>query len=697
MKRLLRNTRTLWPAQRGWTGGFLHFLAPRPAALALLILAMHSVPAPAQQAAATTPATAPPAAESPVPSDQTWLTGYIDLGYRWVTGVGGSFDTYRSIVDLGSGPKMLGTEFTVSDPKHRYFDTINVRAFNWGDDPYSTFHLGAKKAKLYDFSVDYRNIAYYSNLPAFADPLMDINGVVLNEQSLDTHQKMSSAQLDVWPGRWIVPYLAFDHDSDTGSGIATFVSNGNEYPVASLVRSSTNNYRGGVRLELSRFHITLEEGGTTFKDDQQLNQSPGQVNYGNFFSPLLGQTLYLTGLGEAYGVRGSSIYTKGLLSANVTSWLDMYGQFLYSQPDSNVNFQEFSTGNQVLLSQVLFYAGEQSLVSAEAKLPHTSGSFGGEIRPFRRLRVLPAWLTDRMHTNSSSSTQQDLTTTTGPLALNSLLSSSLVTNYNQAEVGLMFDLTRKITLRGGYRYVWGNASDVTLPISGLGALDEGKIRRNVALAGAAWRPFEKLSINADFEGGSSGSTYFRTSLYDYQRGRLRGRYQISPSFSFSANASVLHNHNPTPGINYDFLAHQESASFVWTPAGGKYLTFEGAYTRSTVRSDINYLDPEFLTPETSLYVDNSHTVTALIDLKIPGLLGYNLRGYKTRLTLGGSAFLSSGSNPTTFYQPSTKMAITLNKHVDWVTEWRYYGFAETFYLYQSFRSQMVTTGVRLSR
>jgi hypothetical protein len=686
----------------------------------LLILAILSIPAAAQQADAPnptpTPAPAPtstaapatastPAAESPVPSSQEWLTGYIDLGYRWLTGVGGSFDTYRSVVDLGSGPKMLGTDFTVTDPKHRYFDTINVRAFNWGDDPYSTFHLDAKKAKLYDFSVDYRNIAYYSNLPAFADPLMDINGVVLNEQSLDTRQKMTGVQLDIWPGRWIVPYLAYDHDASTGSGIATFVSDGNEYPVASLVRNSTNNYRGGARIELSHFHITLEQGGTTFKDDQQLNQSAGQVNYGNFFSPLLGQTLYLTGAGQAYGVRGSSIYTKGLLSANVTSWFDLYGQFLYSQPDSNVNFQQFSTGNQVLLSKALFYAGEQSLVSAEAKMPHTSGSFGGEIRPFRRFRVLPSWLTDRMHTNSSSSNQQNLTGLQngmmGSLALDNLLSSSLVTNYNQVELSMMFDLTSKITLRGGYRYVWGNASDVILPISGLDSLDQGKIRRNVALAGAVWRPLGKVSINLDFEGGSSSSTYFRTSLYDYQRGRARGRYQISPTWSFSANVSALHNRNPTPEANYYFLAHQESASLLWSPTGwGKNLTFETSYTHGAVRSDINYLDPEFLIPERSLYIDNSNTVTALIDLKLRGWLGYKMPGRaedRTKLTLGGSAFLSSGSNPTTFYQPTTKMDITWSKHVDWVTEWRYYGFAETFYQYQGFRAQTVTTGVRLTR
>ena len=32
---LLSNTRKLWPPKRGWTGGLLHFPAPRPATLAV--------------------------------------------------------------------------------------------------------------------------------------------------------------------------------------------------------------------------------------------------------------------------------------------------------------------------------------------------------------------------------------------------------------------------------------------------------------------------------------------------------------------------------------------------------------------------------------------------------------------------------------------------------------------------------------
>ncbi len=199
-------------------------------------------------------------------------------------------------------------------------------------------------------------------------------------------------------------------------------------------------------------------------------------------------------------------------------------------------------------------------------------------------------------------------------------------------------------------------------------------------------------MNVDFEDGSSNSNYFRTSLYNYRKARIRGRHQISPSFSLSASASVLSNQNPSPGIQYDFLSHQESASFLYAPSGGKTWDFEGGYTRSTLRSDIGYLDPAYLSPARSFYRDNSHTVTALFDINIPARMRY-----KMKLTLGGSAFVSSGSNPSSFYQPVAKLAVTVTKNAAWVSEWRYYGFNESFYIYQGFRTQMVTTGVRISR
>ena len=82
--------------------------------------------------------------------------------------------------------------------------------------------MDAKKAKLYDFSADYRNLAYYNNLPAFADPMLATTGVILNEQSLDTRQRISSFQLDLLPSGRFVPYLAYDRNADQRHGRGDF-------------------------------------------------------------------------------------------------------------------------------------------------------------------------------------------------------------------------------------------------------------------------------------------------------------------------------------------------------------------------------------------------------------------------------------------------------------------------------------------
>jgi hypothetical protein len=277
---------------------------------------------------------------SPVPSTEPRLTGSADLGYRWRTAVAGSLDQYRSVVDLGSGPKLLGTEFTIRPADHRLPDTIHVRGYNWGDDPYSTVHVDARKQRWYDFNADYRNIAYYNNVPSFADPLL-ARGTVLNERSFDIRRRFSDFQLDLLPGNWITPYFAYGRSSGSGSAITTFVATGNEYAVPARIQDSMNNYRGGVRLELSLFHVTLEQGGTTFRDDQRVFSGPGAPNKGNNATPLLGQTLFLSSLEQSYGIRGSSLYSKALVTATPWHWIDEYSQFLYSQPRTEVDYQQF--------------------------------------------------------------------------------------------------------------------------------------------------------------------------------------------------------------------------------------------------------------------------------------------------------------------------------------------------------------------
>jgi hypothetical protein len=646
-------------------------------------------PAAAQEAAKTEA----PAPVVPVPaaSGESSLSGSIDVGYRWRTDVAGSLNSYRSVVDLGSGPKLLGAEFTLLDPARRLFDRLEVRGYDWGDDPYATLHVNARKRRVYDFNADYRNIAYFNALPSFADPLLD-RGVILNERSFDIRRRMSSFAIDFLPGTWLVPYLAFDRGSGSGNGITTFVADANEYPLQQLTRDSTNNYRGGIHVELRRLHVTLEQGGTTFRDDQQVFSSPGAPNPGNNNSPVFGQSLSLTSLQQSYGIRGASVYTKGLFTASPVSWADLYGQFLFSQPNNDVHYQQFDSGNLILLSQALSYTGQQYLLSSEANLPHTSGSFGVEVRPFRRLRIVESWLTDRLHNSASSAAGQVFTPASVAPPQPSPQSARLVSNYNQEQVDLFLDLSRKLTLRGGYRYVWGDAGLLVLPVLGLLTPDSGELRRHIGIGGFSFRPSQKIVLSGDVEAASSDRTYFRTSLNDYQRMHVKARYQALGSLSLSADFSLLNNQNPATGVHYDYLARQSSISFLWAPRGGKRFNLQGDYTRSTLRSDISYLSPQNLQTARSFYRDNAHVGSAILDIALPGY-----RKLAPKLSLGGSLLVSSGSRPTRYYQPLGKLSVPLSAHVAWVSDWRYYGFGEAFYAYEGFRTHLITTGLRLTK
>src|SRR5262249_30903637 len=209
--------------------------------------------------------------------------------------------------------------------------------------------------------------------------------------------------------------------------------------------------------------------------------------------------------------------------------------------ETDVNYQQTDTGNLLLLSQFLFYNGEQFLLSSSAKLPHTTANAGAEIRLLPRVRIVESWLTDRLHTASSASGTQVVIAQSNSQRIASLLSSTLATNYNQEQIDVFFDALPRLTLRGGYRYVWGDARQLTLPAAGLASSDNGQLRRNIALAGFTYRPGSKVSVTTDTEVASGDGAYFRTSLYSYQKVRAQARYQARPSLSFAGDFTYLNN------------------------------------------------------------------------------------------------------------------------------------------------------------
>ena len=639
--------------------------------------------APAAQAGAPAGQNAAPAAQTTAPAAQkpasdNWLQGSIQFGYRWIPNITGSNSTYRSVINLGEGPKLQDANLTILSPSKRFFDRADIQASSWGD-PYNTLRADVQKDGAYRLTVDYRNIAYFNFLPSYADPTVG-QGILLDQNSFDTRIRSLDVQLDVHLNKWITPYLGFSHNSQYGRGITDFQNFITAFPVASLYSDLTNNYRAGVRMEMGAYHLTLEQGGTTFKDDQGASDS--QPEPGNFLGTFLGKKFSLNSLSELYRVRGDSIYTKGLLAANPFSWMSVTGQFIYAKPSTNIDYTEASTGNFYLQRILQFYNSGQDVLLGDANMPHITGSVTVEIRPVRRLRVVEYWMTDRFHNASDALLVENLLLSGGQLTDQQLLNDRMVLNTNRNEVDAYYDVTSKLTVRGGYRFEWGD-SDVRAPIlTGLG-MESANLRRHVGIAGFNYRIGQKFRVTGDAEGSSSDQIFFRTSLQDYQKAHIRGSYDFSPEWRFAGDFSLLNNSNPNPNVRLDYSAKIESASVFYTPKSAKWANLLVDYSRSAVYSNVLYLVPQTFSPTPSIYRENGHSLSTLATVKW--------------ITLGGTLFISSGSRPTTYYQPLVRATVPIRKHVQWINEWRWYSMSELFYTFENFQTNQFMSSLRLTR
>ena len=328
----------------------------------------------------------------------------------------------------------------------------------------------------------------------------------------------------------------------------------------------------------------------------------------------------------------------------------------------------------------------------EAAMPHTTGNFGVEVHPGQRLRVYYNFTADQFHNASNILLTQELFFADSSTQLTNTLSNNrLVLNYYQQRVDVAYDLTKRFTLRGGFRYEWGDSNGPGSFLTPAPGIDNGLLKRYVGSAGGTYRAGQKFTLTADLDASNGIDTYFRTSLQDYQRFRSIARYQVLPSLLFTASYNLLNNSNPAPAVNYDFESSQEGASVFWTPKGGNRVSVLAEYTHSSIRSDISFLDPTYLAPAQSVYRDYAHTGTAVVNLT-----PFKLPAASPTITFGGSFFTSTGSRPTSYYQPLGRFLIPVHRNVSWYAEWRWYGLSQDYFIYEGFRTHQFITGLRVS-
>ncbi|MBL8177593.1 MAG: hypothetical protein JNK48_23150 [Bryobacterales bacterium] len=592
----------------------------------------------------------------------------LEVGTRWQQNVLGNRDTYRSVVNLGEGVRIMNWDARF----HKDEWVATSRGAGWGGDPSEWLNFQFERRKYFRFNADHRNTAYFNALPSFANPLLD-RGIYANQRAFDTNRRLTDLQVDFLPGGKFIPFFGYMRDRGFGRGTSLFVADSNEYPVLTNLNDRTNLYRGGLRVEMKRFHATLEQGGIQFNDDQNLVNA-GAIA-GNRPNPILGQSLFLNNLLQAYAVDGSSIYTKALMTAQPVGWLDVSGGLQYSRPRNDVVYSQQNDGRFVDLDSLLFFNTQSVRLLSAASQPHTTGNLGLELRPFSSFRVMSSFVTDRLKNE--------------PTLGGSPLAERLEWNYNQHQTEAVFEPVTRLTLRGGYRYVWGDGLSRSGQLSPTPA-ERTELKRHVGLAGAGFRVTDKASLNADVEIARSDRVMFRTSLTDYERVRMRGRYQLLTHLRLYGTVQILNNTNPPVFNRFEFRSHQTALGLQWMPGGGNTVQMTGEYSRAAVKSEMDYLIPQVLQSTLSHYRENTHTLTGMVQWRMA--VGWT---WQPTLSAGGSMYLTSGTRPTDYYQPMVRLNTPVYSHLDLFAEYRWYGLSQQIYRFEGFRTHQGAVGIRI--
>jgi hypothetical protein len=298
-----------------------------------------------------------------------------DLGGHMV-GLTGSGRMYDTLVNIQSGPRVLGETFTmhaVEGTKHSLLDSLSAFSSGFGGDPNNFAKLDFSKGKLYEFSGMFRRDRQYFDYDLLANPDNSgqtvpygvVNGVATaaslawpqNNDSpvmFNTVRRMTDTNLTVLPLSKVSFRAGYSQNIFQGPTLSPARSVGKYDSLAMEVqRNSTDDFTGAIDWKpVQHTKLTFEEQVTHYKADSYFTLNPNgflaqeadgtPVSLGDWDSitaPYTISACNTASMGTAYSGSGSTL-TYTIFSAPQTPGglpiinpaCDVITSYLRSQP-----------------------------------------------------------------------------------------------------------------------------------------------------------------------------------------------------------------------------------------------------------------------------------------------------------------------------------------------------------------------------
>jgi len=674
----------------------------------------------------------------------------IEVGYRGLS-VDGDLNKYQSDLNYKAGPRLFDSSFLMrsKEGKGGLFDTFLVTSSGWGADPNGQLRVSVEKPAWYRFDGNYRRFKYFRFVNNLANPNWVFSPAsfsvapnrVTGEHGYNTRTQMGDFDLTLLPKNETIRFnLGYSPERYSGPAFTNYHLGGNEFNLLSNLRSRANDFRVGADGKLGPIDFSFLQGFRRFRDDSFISLGPTS---GINLNPAVAS---FTSFSRNEPAHGSVNYTRLSLHSLVAKKLDVTGRIVYSKSTSNFAFIENFTGRNFNPRVTAWPPGPlpatpntlnlgQYSITGNARRPQTLGDIGVTFFATDKLRISNTFRVEDFTIDGNAVFSDFFSITRGSGATLrtdtvsfSNLDANRITKYRKYQNTLEGDyqFNARYSIHFGYRYGsrrieesfagfnLGSNGSVTPPPARTSEEEVETNHTHAFFGGFKARPVKDWTIYFDAEHGSADNVFTRIGNYDYTNIRAKSRYTPNKQLSFNVAVITKNNSNPSEiaGVSLqdfgvDVRSRLFTASVDWTP--DSKVSFSTGYNYNWVNSDavVDYFFNSVRHPlgHSLYFMRNSFffvDTTAQILPRVSLFASYRINkdnGQGDRLAdPTGTPGTLINSYPMSFQSPEARLAIKINRRLDWNLGYQYYNYRESAIVGprpQNYHAHLPYTSLRL--
>ena len=602
---------------------------------------------------------------------------------------------------------------------------INVEKPKW-----YRFEGSYRRFKYFRYLNNFANPNWIFSPTTFSVPPNPVTGY----HGYNTRTQFGDFDLTILPKNETIRFtVGYSPERYSGPYFSTYHIGSNEFQLFSHARTRANDFRVGADGRVGPIDWTFLQGFRRFRDDSFvdnaafINANPAAARFTSF--------------NRNEPTRGSVDYTRASIHTLVAKKLDITGRIIHSSATANSTFLENMTGTNFnsritgqLASPNVLLLGQYNIPST-AKRPNTVGDIGVTILATNKFRIsntfrVEDFTIDGIATfNDIFSVQRGTTIDTRAFMNLAVVKTTHYRKYQDTVEG-DYQFNKNYSLHLGYRYASrrdhqiltgyalnSNAPTVLTPVAACTvpsvtcAVDDLETNHtNAVLGGFKARPAKNWTLYFDAEHGTADNVFTRIGNYNYTNVRAKSRYAPNRKVNFNLAVITRNNSNPSEiaGVSLsDFGVNTKLRTFTssvdWT-ANSK-LSLNVGYNYNWVNSD-SVIDYFYQVPPAlttfhhfghALYFQRNNfffiDATTRLARRVTMYTSYRINkdnGQGSRLAdPTGGTFVSSGtfttvlggtlitSYPMSFQSPEARLAIRLNRRLDWNFGYQYYNYNES--------------------